>query len=48
VEDFGEDMRAAEPLHRGVVVVDRLAEDNLVEDNSAVDKSVEDNSAVDT
>ena len=42
MEDLGEDMRAAEPRHRGIVAVDRLAEDNFVEDNSAVDKSVED------
>ena len=39
MEDLGEDVRAAEPRHRGVV--DRFAEDKLVEDNPAVDKSVE-------
>ena len=39
-------MRATEPRHRGMV--DRIAEDNLVEDNSAVGKSVEDKFVADT
>jgi len=46
MEDLGEDMRAAEPRHMGMV--DRIAEDKLVEDNSAVGKSVEDMFVADT
>ena len=37
VEEFGKDMRAAEPRHRGIDVVDRLGED-FVEDNFAVEE----------